>query len=282
MYFPSDPYPPDLEQRIVQAVTQCQIVHPKAHVYTLVDACLDKEWAQQIWHVAQSRPHQIQALYRDTPLADLQECSPFLCTLARDELPALLSRSRSLPMLSFIQSSLDLNALRLHLARFVRARTTDGLWFPVRWGFPLGVPALIEALDPAPRALLFSGFHAWHLITRTGTLETVEGQDDGTPLSDPVPGMLAHGFALDDKAFSRLVDASEADALLIAEAERTPALVAGRRPSMLYDMAQRVLKEMHRQQIREPSRRRQLLCDALECDSAEAALAHIAAHAAHS
>lgn len=281
MYFPSDPYPPDLEQRIVQAVAQCQVAHPEAQVYTLVDASLDNEWAQQIWRAAQDHPQEIQALYRDTPLADLEECSPFLCTLTRDELPALLSRSRSLPMLSFIQSDLDLNALRLHMARFARARTADGLWFPVRWGFPLGVPTLIEVLDPAPRALLFSGFHAWHLITRTGTLETMEGKGGSIPPSGPVPGMAEHGFALDDKAFARLVDASEADALLIVEAERTPALVQGRRPSTLHDMAQRVLKEMHRHQIKELPRRRQLLCDALECDSAEAALAHIAAHAAH-
>ncbi|MGQ3001008.1 MAG: DUF4123 domain-containing protein [Hydrogenophaga sp.] len=279
MYFPNDPHHPELRQHIEHAMARCQALHPGAKAYALVDACLDTGWAQELWQRSQAQPQQVQSLYQDTPLAGFEETAPFLCTLAGAELGALLDRTRSWPRLSFIQAGQGLSGLRTHLSRFASAHTADGARFPVRWGFPLGVPHLIEALAPTARALLLSGFQAWHLINRTGTLETVKGQPMQPPSSEPVSGMREHGFELSERAFARVVDESEVDALLIAEVERTPSLAQGR-ASELHRMARSALKEMDRLGLEGAPLRRQLLGEALDCASEQHALALIAAHAA--
>jgi len=280
MYFPNDPHHPELRRHIEHAMARCQALHPGAKAYALVDACLDTGWAQELWQRSQAQPQQVQSLYQDTPLAGFEETAPFLCTLAGAELGALLDRTRSWPRLSFIQAGQGLSGLRTHLSRFASAHTADGARFPVRWGFPLGVPHLIEALAPTARALLLSGFHAWHLINRTGKLETVKGQPMQPPSSEPVSGMREHGFELSEQAFARVVDESEVDALLIDLAERTPSLVKGRRASELHCMARSALKEMNRLGLEGAPLRQRLLSEALARDSETAALARIAAHAA--
>ncbi|RZJ20070.1 MAG: DUF4123 domain-containing protein [Haliea sp.] len=278
-YFPCDPHHPALAQHIAQAVAAGLAAQPETRVYALMDATgLDRHWARQLWTESQHDPHRIQPLYQDTPLADLEECAPFLCTLDRRELPALLSKTRSLPVLSVIQSRLDLDALRRHLARFVQVRAPDGASFAARWGFALGVPALVAALDPPCRALLLSGVDAWHLVNRSGTLDTLAGSGEAPP-TDPVPGMSDNAVEISEQAFLALADAFEADALLVAEARRSPALVQGRQPSVLHAMASRVLKEMDRLQLTEAPLRSELLCEALACASAEAAFAQLAVRA---
>jgi hypothetical protein len=280
MYFPNDPHHPELRQHIEHAMVRCQALHPGTQAYALVDACLDTGWAQELWQRSQMQPQQVQSLYQDTPMAGFEETAPFLCTLAGGELGALLDRSRHWPRLSFIQAGQGLSGLRTHLSQFVCAHTADGARFPVRWGFPLGVPHLIEALAPAARALLLSGFKAWHLINRTGMLETVEGQPAQPASAGPVSGMREHGFELSERAFARVVDESEVDALLVDLAERTPSLVKGRRASELHRMARSLLKEMDRLGLEGAPLRQRLLSEALACDSQTAALARIAAHAA--
>lgn len=278
-YFPADPHHPDLEQLIEQAVLRCNAERADSQVYALVHACLDAPWAQDLWSASQRMPHAIQPLYHGTPLAEAGAYSPFLFPLPRHELAPLLIQTGSLPVLSLVQSSLTLEQLRVHLARFIQIGTGDGAWFAALWCAPLCVQALIAAMDPPCKALLFSGFDAWHLINRTGTLDTVQGRGEPV-LSGPVEGMTDDGFIVSEKALAELMDAFEADALLTTEARRTPGLVQGRRPSVLHDMARRVLREMDRLHLQEAPLRRRLLLKALECESAEAAFACLAAHVA--
>lgn len=278
MYFPCDPHHPELQQHIEHAMAKCQARHPQTKAYALVDACPDEAWAHELWQRSQAHPQQVQSLYRDTPLAGFEETAPFLCTMQSGELKALLARTRCWPRLSFIQSTLDLSALRAHLARFASAHTADGTRFPVRWGFPLAVPLLIEALAPTARMLLLSGLQAWHLINRTGALETVAVQGPPPPPSSgPVRGMREHGFELSDRAFAQLVNEAEVDALLIEVAQRTPALKEGRRASELHRMARLVLQEMDRLGVQGAPQRQGLLSEALACDSEAAALARVTA-----
>lgn len=280
MYFPNDPHHPELLQHIEHAMAQCQATHPMAKAYALVDACLDKAWAHELWQRSQDPPQLVQSLYQDTPLAGFEETAPFLCTLAADQLGALLARTRHWPRLSFIQSQQSLSGLRTHLARFASAHTADGARFPVRWGFALGVPHLIEALAPAARALLLSGFHAWHLIDRSGALQTVEGLPAQPPSAEPLAGMREHGFELSDGAFARLVDEAEVDALLIELAAQSPTLIKDRHASELHRMAHDALKEMDRLGLEGARLRQRLLSEVLACDSQASAWAHLAAHAA--
>lgn len=284
MYVSCDHHSPELGQHIAQALTQCQALHPTARAYALIDACLDSEWAHELWQRSQDQPQQVQALYQNTPLARFEECSPFVCTLAGDELAGLLARTGSWPMLSVIQSSLSLDELRTHLARFASVRTADGLRFPARWGFPLAVPLLIEALSPPDRALLLGGFHAWHLINRTGTLETAAGEPAMQPpgsVSDKGGGMAEPSVEIGEDAFARLVDAAEVDALLVDLVEPAPSLRRGRRGSELHALGQSVLAAMDHLGLEGATLRRQRLGEVLAtCDSEQDALAYLAAHVA--
>lgn len=277
MYFPCDSHHPQLQQHIECAMAQCQTLQPAVKAYALVDACLDKAWAQELWQRSQAKTYQVQSLYQGTPMTAFEETAPFLCTLERAEIGTWLARTRSWPCLSFLQSALDLGPLRAHLARFASAHTADGLRLPARWGFPLAVPLLIEAMASGARGLLLSGFHAWHLIDRTGTLETVAGQPTSPPLSGRVDGLGEDGFELSDRALARVVDEAEVDALLIAEVLRTPALAQSRRGSELHRLAHSALKEMDRLGVDGASERRRLLRVALTGDSEASALARIAA-----
>lgn len=277
MYFPNDPHHPQLSQHIESAMAQCQALQPAVKAYALVDACLEKTWAHELWQRSQAQPEQVQSLYQGTSLAAFEETAPFLCTLERAEIGAWLARTRSWPGLSFIQSALDLGELQAHLSRFTSARTADGLRLPARWGFPLAVPLLIGALAFGARELLLSGFAAWHLINRAGALETVVGQPTAPPMSGPVDGLSEDGFELSDQALARVVDEVEVDAMVIAEVERTPALAKSRRGSDLHRLARRALKEMDHLGVEGASERRRLLRVALASDSEAAALSRIAA-----
>lgn len=128
--------------------------------------------------------------------------------------------------------------------------------------------------------MLLSGFHAWHLIDRSGALQTVEGLPAQPPSAEPLAGMREHGFELSDGAFARLVDEAEVDALLIELAAQSPTLIKDRHASELHRMAHDALKEMDRLGLEGARLRQRLLSEVLACDSQASAWAHLAAHAA--
>lgn len=194
----------------------------------------------------------------------------------------LLRKARAKPMLSFVQSALPLEEMRVHLAQFSRAQTQDGCWFSLRWGSPNRVSDLMNALDEEARAVLLSGLVAWHLIDRSGDLQTIEGRmtSPARPGAAPTADRLPQDLTLSDQAIAQLVDAGEADMILFEAFNQTLADKEQRSAPLLHSMACAVLKEMDHLQIQGPNTRSRLVQQCLRCDSFGAALALLKAHTA--
>lgn len=279
----ADRHHPDLAKIIAQAVQNCLQKHPSTNVYALLDAPWDMNWAEELWASSQTAPSKVQCIYTDTALAGLEKYSLFLIPVVRSDLEALLQRANCGPMLSLIQTTLSLEQLRQHLARFARLQTSDGQWLLQRWGYSLMVSAMIQTLSPTQRELLHSGFAAWHLINRQGTLDTIQGSMDAALAlgTHDTEGMLEHGYAMSDRAFAALLDANEADALLSAIYESAPQILQGRTPSVVHNMASWVLQRMKELGIPQGQKQIQLLAQAIMQPTADAALALLRAHQAN-
>lgn len=283
MYYVTDPYHPELKQQLRAAVLHQQAARatdaPVLHVYALVDGAMDEAWGHALWQESQSKPQELRAVYAGTPLEEAEEAGLFLGGVQEDQVDLLLGKARARPMLSFLQSSLSLGALCAHLVQFSRGQTADGYWFPLRWGCPNRVADLMAAIGEPLVNALRSGFVAWHLIDRSGSLQTIQGTQGQTE-QDPRPeGMLTQGIALSDAAVSQLLDAGEADLILSRELSQLPEEVSGHKAVLLHAMAQAVLKDMDAVGIDAHRARSELLIRSLRCDSFESAQALVKAQA---
>ncbi|WP_168224749.1 DUF4123 domain-containing protein [Rhodoferax aquaticus] len=280
MYRITDPHTPDLGDRIRQAVEACLAQYPDSSAYALIDPTLVADWGALLWQAAQDQPDQVQSVYQDTPLAELEACSLFLARVARKDLEQLLERGQAGPVLSFVQTTLSLEQLRQHLACFARARTPDGKWLLARWGCTVVAPVLVKALTPAQKSRFLGGFAAWYLINRKGQLDIVNGSMDAPSAAADLEteGMLEYGYAVDDDALALVADASEADVLLHALGTQQPHALGDRPASMLHSMARQVLARMREAGIPEGVARLELLARALQQPSAQASRALIQGH----
>lgn len=283
MYYVTDPYHPALKQQlrvaVLQQQTKCAAGAAELHVYALVDGAMDEAWGQHLWQECQGNPQELRAVYAGTPLEDAEEAGLFLFAVQEDQIDSLLGKATARPMLSFLQSSLSLDAMCAHLAQFSRGQTADGYWFPLRWGCPNRVADLMAVLSEPLCKNLLGGMAAWHLIARSGSLQTIPGaQGQVQPDSRP-EGLLTHGVALGDTAFAQLLDAGEADLILSRELTQLPEEIQGRKAVLLHAMALAVLKEMDVAGIDAHRSRSELLVRSLRCESLESAKALVKAHA---
>ena len=283
MYYVTDPYHPELKQQLRAAVLQQQAARatgaPVLHVYALVDGAMDEAWGHALWRESQSKPQELRAVYAGTPLEEAEEAGLFLGGLQEEQVDLLLGKARARPMLSFLQSSLSLDAMCAHLVQFSRGQTADGYWFPLRWGCPNRVADLMAAIGEPLANALRSGFAAWHLIDRSGSLQTIQGALANTEQDLKPEGMLTHGFVLSDAAFSQLLDAGEADLILSRELTQLPEEIQGRDAVLLHAMARAMLSEMDAAGINAHRARSELLIRSLRSDSFESAQALVKAYA---
>lgn len=258
MFFPCDPYQVDLLSQLEAVVAGVSMGASDVLLYALVDGASNPNWGAQMRAAAQRDPQRTQSLYQQTSLQDAQEYSPFLCAIEPQDMGAFLTRASGMPMLSFLQSDMNIDALRENFAPFLLVGTGDAQRFPIRWAYPLAVPLLMEVLGTITSQQLCSGFRAWHLITREGGLHSVAGSaaTRGGVVKAPVD---QRRIDISQSDFARLVDAAEADALLISLLENFPALMHGRLPSALYQLTVEALQAMTRRGIEAQSERRSLL-----------------------
>ena len=284
MYYVTDPCHPELKQQLRAAVIQQHATRVAGaavlHVYALVDGAMDEAWGQTLWQESQSKPQELRAVYAGTPLEEAEEAGLFLGGVQEDQVDLLLGKARARPMLSFLQSSLGLDTLCAHLAQFSRGQNADGYWFPLRWGCPNRVEDLMAAIGEPLANAFCSGFSAWHLIGRSGSLQTIQGTLGQAEQGAKPEGLLTHGVVLSDAALSQLLDAGEADLILSRELSQLPEEVAGRKAVLLHAMAQAVLKEMDAVGMDAHRTRSEMLIRSLRCDSFESAQALVKAHAA--
>src|SRR5450830_966768 len=172
MFFGVDPHQenlPELLDAALQAIEQAhqQQAESPLHTYALIDGAFDDAWGSALlWQQSQAvKVHYVRSLYTQSRLEALEECAPFLVIVDHDNrarmLTNLLARTGGKPMLTFIQSPLDLFALQKHLVRFSQIETPDTLVLPLRFADSVGLPDILEVFDEDQRTALLSGVTVW-------------------------------------------------------------------------------------------------------------------------
>lgn len=240
MFFAVNPAKPGWPEHLLATVGELREQHPENlwHIHLLVDASFDQSLSETLpWRLSVAC-----SLYDDRRLAGLNAVAPHLLRLPespekqRPWLQHWLAACNGKPMLSLIVSAIPANALRVHLQPYLRARTADGLEWPVRWADTRVLPGLLAALTPAEREHLLSPINQWLTLDREGAPVRWQGAGKASP--DPV------GFdcwPLDEARFSKLLVDAEADAVLSQIDERRPDLLTDGMPA---DIHRRVARQL--------------------------------------
>lgn len=274
MHYGVDPHHPDLSSAIETTLIDYFNKHHDLFVYALVDGTFDDTLGTELWAHSQQSDSGIVSLYEKAPLSQLEECAPFLMPLTRELLPRLLMHGNGKPMLSILQSPLSIGSLQRHFAGFLQIRTaSDGLCFPLRFADTVCSQDTLAMFNDAQRTAFCSGFMAWHLINRQGTLTTVAGTClDAASYTPPALGE-ANALDITDKQYAWLIDSGEEDYILSDLAERAPELIAQRKSSVLYSMISELLTAMDERRIRNGPERQELAAQALMLPDRQQALA---------
>ena len=244
------------------------------HTYALIDGVFDREWGWRLlWQQTQATNwHHVRSIYTGSRLATLEECAPFLEQIDDNarllKLNYLLASTGGKPMLSFIQSPLDLLALQEHLRRFSQVETTDTLRFPLRFADTICFPVIFEALSEAQRSELMCGVAAWHIVNRSGGITTFNGSchDLGEYVSSV--DEQADSIAFTDAQFARVLAGAEADILYKELVASNTFSHRSTKASVLIEQLQAVFSEMDKRQITDEKQRRELACASLNLPDA--------------
>lgn len=260
-YFGVDRHAADLSLQIEAAI---QAHAPIAgtgmhHIHALIDGATDQAFGDELMARSLEPRSAVRAVYNETPLDAAQSCGIFLWSCGRDELPALLSRCSGLPMLSLLQTPLDIDLMRLHLASFARGQTPDGLRLVLRIADPIRLHDLLVALGEHMQSRLRSGFAAWHLIGRDGNLLTWTG----TAALDQQPHERTTPWPVSDQAFVKLMASCEADEVLCSVARRDDSMCMSGRSSELHQRARALLDVLDARRLANPNQRQELVMKAL-------------------
>lgn len=240
MYFAIDPIKPAWPEHLLASLTQLTEAHPDApvHCYLLVDASFDPALpTAHPWRRTGEG-----SLYDGTRLAGLKTVAPHLLRLPGkpesqlDWLQKLLAACAGKPMLSLLFSAIPADSLRAHLQPYLRARTADGLEWPVRWADTRVLPGLMAALLPEQRAHLLSPLYLWLTVDRQG--DPIQWQGAGNAAPTPA------GFdcwPLDESGFGKLVEDAEADSVLNQIEARRPDLLGHGSPASIHCTVSRQL-----------------------------------------
>ena len=212
MYFATNPPLATLPVQIEQEFQQlCDASPPDAmHLFALVDGAFDEAFFQG----RSPRGLPRQSLYASTALQGLGAAAPYLLPAPEGAearlawLSQLFAACGARPMLSILASVLNVDELVRHLRPYLIAMTPDTVEWPVRWGDTRVLPALLDALNEPERGRLLAPLARWWWPGRDGTLLGCQGE-----ATLPAPA----GFdkmPIDDEVFAKLVDMSEADAVL--------------------------------------------------------------------
>ncbi|MQR00189.1 DUF4123 domain-containing protein [Glaciimonas soli] len=275
--FGIDPHHPELSQKLTEAFNKTHAQYAQHHneqgnqqadklyAYALVDGTFDDaNLGKQLWELSQENDSGIVSLYDNTSLSGFEECAPFLVNLSSDNLKNLLVYGADKPMLSFLQTPLNKKALQRHFAAFLCIHTpSDGLRFPLRFSDTMCSIDILEMLDETQLEMVLSGFTAWHLINRKGTVTTIAG--DCMDLASYIAPNIGEKNAIDitDRQYVRLIDSGEADGMLCGFIKNTPQITSGRTASKVFAMITELLTEMDTRGIKDDINRRQLMVKTL-------------------
>ncbi len=219
---------------------------PDAHVFALLDCAFsESSYAAILKHSLPSR-----SLYdlSETPSRDLQAVSPTLILLTPETAPQwreVLRLTDGWPMLSLIVTpeSLDELAQRLSPWCIVNA---DGQPFVFRFPDTRRLPAIVDVLTPEQHGAFFGPAIAWHYRTRSAEWAEL-------PLpATPVPA--ADYVKLDTQQCARLVNDSEADAIMAHLNVNEPTTLLPYHPAAAHQLVSQALKRADRYGIADTDR----------------------------
>jgi len=212
MYFATNPPLATLPVQIAQEFQQLCDASPYAAVqlFALVDGAFDEAFFQGRSPRAWPR----QSLYAGTALLGLGTAAPYLLTAPEGAkarlawLSQLFAACGARPMVSILASVLNADEFVRHLRPYLIAVTPDTVEWPVRWGDTRVLPVLLDALTEPERGQLLAPMACWWWPGRDGALRSWQGEPTlPAPVSfDKMP--------ISDEVFAKLVDMSEADAVL--------------------------------------------------------------------
>ncbi|KAF3996742.1 DUF4123 domain-containing protein [Glaciimonas immobilis] len=282
MNYGVDPHHPDLLGQIEATLAALTEKHPDLITTLLINGTFDDELASEFFMQSKGLRTGVVSLYENSVLSGLEECAPFLLTAEMTRLPRLLARSQGVPMFSLLQSTLTIHALQRHFSAFLQVRTpSDGLCFPLRFSDAMCSQNILRCLNDAQRIKFCSGFTAWHLVNRGGTLTTIEGTCFNATSYTPPIVSADNAIDITDKQYARLIHGGEAAYLLCHFARTVPALVTGAPLSIKYTMITSMLAAMDRRDIMDDTERRDLLSHALRMSDRERAVAMLDAAQQH-
>lgn len=270
MIFGVDPHEDGLAELLNAALltaeqtAQQQNAKPLLHTYALIDGAFDRDWGRRLlWQQSQADNRQsVCSIYTASRLEALEECAPFLelidCETRLLKLKRLLARTGGKPMLSFIQSPLDLFTLQRHLRRFSQVETTDTLRFPLRFADTICFPIIVNAYSESQRHDFMCGVAAWHIVNRHGGITTFHGTYfNAQNYVEPI-GLQADCILFTDEQFSWVVAGAEADMLYKEMVSSNNSAYQSIKASILIDQLQAVFGEMDKRQITDEKERKEL------------------------
>jgi hypothetical protein len=269
MFFSVDPHQDNLTELLDAALYVIEQAHQQQaelplHTYALIDGAFDDAWGSALlWQQSQAvKVHYVRSLYTQSRLEALEECAPFLVIVDYDNrarmLANLLARTGGKPMLTFIQSPLDLFALQKHLVRFSQIETPDTLVLPLRFADSVGLPDILEVFNADQRAAILSGVTAWHTIDRRGGVATISGTCyDAALYKTPGYGDV-DCIPFTEAQYVALVDSAEADEILAEVVDSTTTLYHDEKISTLFEKIKTALGAMDQRHIKDAEDRRVL------------------------
>jgi len=152
-------------------------------------------------------------LYFQHEWGELREVSPLLITLPASDpatLQRLLQHGQGRPMLSFVASLLDAEALRAAWQRCLSMATTDGQSYVLRFADTRITAALPQALSPDSWQRLSAPLEQWLIVDRSGRLQALPVSSLGL---DADEADEEEDWELSDKELAALLQAAQADNL---------------------------------------------------------------------
>lgn len=208
------------------AITSLQTRAPGGRWLALLDQAFDHGSSRPLrW------PHPAEPIYRGTD--DIEAISPKLLALSAhapdalaQEISRLLRHCQGRPMLSFVQTTLDMRDLAEAWQDIKWVHTEDGQRFLWRLADTRVLSSLPNVLQPHNWARMCKPLMAWHIVDRVGTLQALK-----MPPAVPEPPVGVQptqtqkplgAFQINDKELALLLDAAQPDVLINSLFERIP------------------------------------------------------------
>jgi len=211
---------PQASDLLSKALTCMQVSSSNGNWFALLDKAFDFDRKTPLrW------PHPSEAIYKGADGIDA--VSPTLLVLSSrtsealaQEIACLLRHCQGRPMLSFVQSSLDLADLAAAWQDIKWVYTEDGQRFLLRWADTRVLASLPDALQTHNWKRICRPLMAWLMPDRLGNLQTLTMRavmpDSAGRTKHLVP------FRLDDKELTLLLEAAQPDVLISMLFEQIP------------------------------------------------------------